>query len=73
MDITDCSLRCVDAVIGELMWEEITGGASLTAADDKLIVLTLRGTLHIAEATPAAYSEISSYKLPTETGSATRS
>jgi len=67
-NIKKCTLRCIKAESGELMWEELTGGASLTAADGKLIVLTAKGTLHIAEATPAAYVEISSCQLPTEVG-----
>jgi len=66
--IKKCTLRCVDAKTGELRWEEPTGGASLTAADGKLIVLTTKGTLHIAEATPTAYVEISSCELPAESG-----
>ena len=67
-DIRKCTLRCLDAESGELMWQESTGGASLTAADGKLIVLTAKGTLHIAEANPAAYVEISTCELPTKTG-----
>ena len=68
LNIKKCTLRCVDAQSGELMWKEPTGGASLTAADGKLIVLTAKGTLHIAEANPAAYVEISSCEVPAETG-----
>jgi outer membrane protein assembly factor BamB len=67
-NIKRCTLRCMDAETGELMWVEPTGGASLTAADGKLIVLTAKGTLHIIEATPKAYVEISSCKLPMESG-----
>jgi outer membrane protein assembly factor BamB len=66
--IRECSLRCVDAEDGALMWEEPTGGASLSAANGKLIVLAVKGTFHIADATPEAYTEISSCQLPTETG-----
>ena len=66
--IQKCTLCCLDAETGELMWEEKTGGASLTAADGKLIVLTMKGTLHIAKTTPTAYVEISSCDLPTESG-----
>jgi hypothetical protein len=50
-----CTLRCVDAETGELMWQEKTGGASLCAAD---------GILRIVETTPEAYTEISSCELP---------
>jgi outer membrane protein assembly factor BamB len=67
-DIRKCTLRCIKAESGELMWEEKTGGASLCSADGKLIILTAKGTLHIAEADPTGYVEISSCELPTETG-----
>jgi outer membrane protein assembly factor BamB len=67
-DIKRCTLRCMDAENGELMWKEPTGGASLCAAGGKLIVLTTKGTLHIIEATPTAYEEISSCQLPSENG-----
>ncbi len=56
------SLRCLDVDTGELMWEEYLGrgvSISLIAADGKLIILEEDGTLHIAEATPSSYKEIS--------------
>ena len=55
-------LRCIDFKTGEVMWEEpmTSGTVSLTAADNKLIILEENGTLYIAEATPTAYQEISS-------------
>ena len=68
LDIRKCTLRCVNAESGELMWKEQTGGASLTAADGKLIILTAKGSLRIAEADPTGYVEISSCQLPAETG-----
>jgi outer membrane protein assembly factor BamB len=62
------SLRSLDVETGEIMWEDelrtekekrmVT--ASLIAADGKLIILEDDGTLHIAEATPSSYQEISS-------------
>jgi outer membrane protein assembly factor BamB len=67
-NIKRCTLRCLDAGTGKLMWEEPTGGASLTAANGKLIVLTAKGILRIAEATPKEYREISSCELPTDIG-----
>lgn len=67
INIQRCSLRCLDAETGELMWHERTGGASLSAADGKLIVLTAKGRLHIVEATPSGFVEISSCDLPAET------
>jgi outer membrane protein assembly factor BamB len=65
-DIKKCSLRCVDAETGDIMWKKDMTGASLISADNKLIILEVNGTLHITEATPAAYREISSCTLPTE-------
>ena len=59
-NIKDCSIRCIDSENGGVMWEKEMRGASLIAADGKLIILEDDGTLHIAEATPSAYQEISS-------------
>ena len=52
--------RCIDVKTGDVMWEKEMKMASLIAADGKLIILEEDGTLHIAEATPASYKEISS-------------
>jgi len=57
-----CSLRCLDVETGEAMWEEDFGrvaSISLMAAAGKLIILNGKGNLHIAEANPEAYKEIS--------------
>ncbi len=70
------TLRCLDVQTGELMWEDDlrekgeprTVNVSLIAAAGKLIILEDDGTLHIAEATSIEYREISSCKLPSETG-----
>jgi outer membrane protein assembly factor BamB len=51
--------RCLDFNTGEIMWEERMKVASLIAADKKLIILEEDGTLHIAEANPQLYKEIS--------------
>ena len=59
-NIKDCSLRCIDFKTGDIMWEKKMRGASLMAADGKLIILEGDGTLRIAEATPSSYQEISS-------------
>jgi outer membrane protein assembly factor BamB len=56
----DCTFRCIDVKTGEVMWEQEMGGASLMAADGKLIILEENGILHIAEATPSSYKKISS-------------
>ena len=55
-----CPFRCIDVKTGEVMWEKKMKMASLIAADGKLIILDEEGTLHIAEATPSSYKEISS-------------
>ena len=57
---TQCPLRCIDVETGDVLWEEEMKMASLMAADDKLIILEEDGILHIAEAAPSAYQEISS-------------
>ena len=57
------SLRCVNWKNGKVMWEKKMKMAALTAADGKLIFLEIDGTLHIAEATPSSYKEISSDNL----------
>lgn len=54
------SLRCIDVKTGDVMWEKEMWMSSLAAADGKLIILEEEGKLHIAEATPSAYQEISS-------------
>lgn len=59
----DCSFRCIDAQTGDLMWEQELRGSSLISADGKLIILEDNGTLHIAEATPSSYKEISSCNI----------
>jgi outer membrane protein assembly factor BamB len=66
-EIKNCFLRCIDAATGDMMWEKGMSGASLIAADEKLIILEVNGALHIAKATSEAYTEISSCILPTET------
>jgi outer membrane protein assembly factor BamB len=63
------SLLCLNVETGEVMWEEDLKTkeelykpktVSLMAAGGKLIILEDDGTLHVAEATPSAYKEISS-------------
>lgn len=58
--------RCVDLATGQVMWEREMVVASVAVADGKLIILEANGTLHIAEATPTAYKEISSCELPVQ-------
>lgn len=58
-----CPFRCIDVRTGDVLWEKEMKMASVTAADGKLIILEENGTLHIAQATPSAYQEISSCDL----------
>ncbi len=51
--------RCIDAETGDLVWEEIMKHTSVLVADGKLIILEEDGTLHITEAAPSSYQEIS--------------
>ena len=52
--------RCLEWDTGKVVWEKYMKYVSLIAADGKLIMLELNGTLHIAEATAAGYQELSS-------------
>jgi len=51
-------LKCVVLATGEAKWTEKTGVGGLMAADGKLIVMTERGELIVAEATPEAFKPI---------------
>ncbi len=53
-------LKCVEFATGNVKWnQEKLGAGALMAADGKLIVLTDKGELIIAEASPAAFKPIS--------------
>ena len=55
------TLRCLDAATGELHWAHRgLGQGTLILADDKLVVLGDRGSLHLVEATSEAYRELAS-------------
>jgi outer membrane protein assembly factor BamB len=52
-------VRCVDATTGALKWkQEKFGLGSLIAADGKLIILSERGELTLAEASPTAFKPL---------------
>ena len=59
------SLRCLDGATGAMLWEEPLDKRpiSMTAADGKLIILSDKGLLYIAEASPKGYKEISRYDV----------
>jgi outer membrane protein assembly factor BamB len=53
------SLKCVDFMTGTVKWAEPkVGSGSVTVADNKLIVLSDKGELMIAEASPAAFKPV---------------
>jgi outer membrane protein assembly factor BamB len=51
-------LRCVDVETGAVVWEQPMEHSNLIAADGKLILLGMKGTLRIAEAAPTGYMEL---------------
>lgn len=54
------TFKCVELATGKEKWGESSFGfGSLTAANGKLLLLGTRGELAVAEASPAAYREIS--------------
>ncbi len=57
------SVKCLDFKTGEEKWKKDISFGSLILINDKLIVLTDKGTVMIAEATPKGYKEISSAKV----------
>jgi outer membrane protein assembly factor BamB len=59
------TLRCLDGATGAIRWEEPLDKRpiSMIAADGKLIILSDKGMLYIAEASPRVYKEISRYNL----------
>jgi outer membrane protein assembly factor BamB len=58
-DGPDKEVRCVDATTGALKWKkEKFGLGSVTAADGKLILLSERGELIVAEASPVAFKPL---------------
>ncbi|UCF96704.1 MAG: PQQ-binding-like beta-propeller repeat protein [Spirochaetaceae bacterium] len=55
----DWPLRCVSVETGFVMWEQNMEHSTLTAADGKLILLGIKGSLRIAEVTASGYTELS--------------
>ncbi len=57
-------LSCVDAATGELVWRSRQpGDGFLMLVDGHLVVITKKGGLHVAEASPEGYQEIASLAL----------
>jgi outer membrane protein assembly factor BamB len=58
-----CSLKCIDLETGESKWSQKLDFGSLIAAGDRLLILTQKGTLYIATASPEGYKEITSARV----------
>ena len=57
-------LTCVNAATGETEWKSRAPGDGLIAlVDDHLVLLTKKGTLHLAKASPEGYQEVASLGL----------
>ena len=54
----NASLKCINLKNGKEMWSEGLGFASVTLANDKLLVLREKGQLLSVEATPNEYKEL---------------
>ncbi len=52
------SVRCLEWETGRVLWRHDSGFGSLTVAGDKLVILTERGELVIADAAPEGYREL---------------
>lgn len=58
--VDDNQLRCLDAATGEVKWtDKFSGKGSLMLADGKLIVLSDKGELAVADASPEGFKPIS--------------
>lgn len=57
-------LTCVDAATGESVWKSRQPpDGFITLVDGHLLIATKRGTVHLAEASPAGYREIASSEV----------
>ena len=58
---------CAELLTGKVIWKERgsgKGSAAVTAADGRIYVRYSDGTLALLKADPAAYAELSSFKIP---------
>ena len=62
------TVRCINMETGETQWTKNSiPCASITAADAKLIILSLTGDLYIAEASPSRFMQLAKAKVITGT------
>ena len=55
---------CINFTTGKTAWKENEGKGSLLYADGKLYLLNESGKVALIEASPKAYTEISTFNLP---------
>src|SRR6185369_9090306 len=59
-----CNLRCVELKTGKVRWsEDHFGAGTLLVAGDRLLILTERGELIMATATPAKFAPLERAQL----------
>ncbi len=64
VDTKDGALKCLDFQTGEVKWaHEGLGVGSVALAGDKLLALSDKGRLLVAEATPAGYTELAAAQI----------
>lgn len=63
-----CNLKCIDYNTGKVMWSQKMPFGSLIVANGKLLILDEDGVIHVAEATPNSYQEISRGRVQPKTG-----
>lgn len=59
--------QCIDLMTGDVKWTHRgpgSGSASITAADGDLYIHFANGVMALAKASPDAYSELGSFKIP---------
>lgn len=60
-------LTCVDAATGEMKWRSRDpGDGFLSTAGDRLVIVTKKGSLHLAAASPEGYEELAAIDLFTD-------
>ena len=58
------TLTCVDPATGERMWRNRdTGAGFLMIVDGHLVIITRKGTMHLALASPKGFTQLSTLKV----------
>ena len=58
------TVRCINMKTGETVWTKTNMPcSSITAADNKLIILTRDGRLYIAEASPIRFKQLAKFNV----------